>query len=317
MESRGVTEELTYYELFGLDETASVDTITEVFREISLRLKAKAPDLNEQQLASAHNLFTSVQEAYEVLRDPVKRAQYDARRKKIDEDKKEELIASSMVTSITSETIEAMATTATTTATVTATNPTDMPLKEQSNVNDVVMMVATAMVAFAVTTATDKTVEIARQEEEDAIADQIELDNFLNERTTTDSLVEASRDQIQRLLSSTNGSLHELQRNLDISNQSKSDDTNRMTPISILKTPETPRDPERRKTVTFVDPVLHILISQPASRSTSGDRSSLEVLPPNSDILRSSLPRPDEVLSFQMHLFNTPHLLSPLMITIF
>ena len=66
-------------------------------------------------------------------------------------------------------------------------------------------------------------------------------------------------------------------------------------PISILKTPETPRDP-RRKTVTFNDPVLMVLVSEPPSRSTSGDRSSLEVQPASSDVDRSSLPLLEQVL---------------------
>ena len=290
------TEEFTYYELFGLDSSATLDTITEVFRELSLRLQAKAPDLNEQQLANAHSLFASVQEAYEVLRDPEKRALYDAQRKQIDEDKKDlhtSIAATNTINSITSQTVEAMSTTAAPAPTV---NPheTGILLNEPSTVVNFVTTVATAMVTAAVSTATDKTVEMLRQEEEEAIADQIELDNFLNERMTTDALVEASRDQIQRLLGPTNDNMNILQRSLDISTQSN--ETPRMTPISILKTPETPRDPERRKTVTFNDPVLHVLVSEPASRSTSGDRSSLEVQPASSDVDRSSLPRLEQVL---------------------
>ena len=252
------TTELTYYELFGLNPTASIEAITEVFLEISARLKSKTPELNDEQLASALSLFASVEEAYNCLRDPVKRAQYDERQK-------------------------------------------IMPLHEQrvvgnGNDNDnVVTIVATALISSTLASAIELVVQ-SKQDEEDAIADQIELNNFLNENVlTTEALVEASRNQIQRLLSPLDGNVNVLQQNLDISNNQSSND--KVTPVSILKTPETPRDPERRKTVTFVDPVLSVFLSEPQSRSTSGDRSSMEVGPTSDEVQRASLPGPDAVLS--------------------
>lgn len=64
-----------YYHILGIPETADLALIKKAYRQKAFRYhpdRNKAPDANEQ--------FIAVMEAYEVLRDAVRRAEYDALR---------------------------------------------------------------------------------------------------------------------------------------------------------------------------------------------------------------------------------------------
>ncbi|MCE2519263.1 MAG: DnaJ domain-containing protein [Alphaproteobacteria bacterium] len=61
-----------YYETLGLGRDAKPDEITRAHRRLACKLH---PDLNAEP--DAEDRFKEVQEAYEVLRDPEKRAAYD------------------------------------------------------------------------------------------------------------------------------------------------------------------------------------------------------------------------------------------------
>jgi molecular chaperone DnaJ len=62
-----------YYELLGVGRSASVDEIKKQFRKLAMQYH---PDRNPGD-KSAEEMFKQVSEAYEVLSDPDKRAQYD------------------------------------------------------------------------------------------------------------------------------------------------------------------------------------------------------------------------------------------------
>src|SRR5437588_1073953 len=61
-----------YYEVLGIARTASDDEIKKAFRRLA---KQYHPDANKEQGAEAR--FIEINEAYEVLSDPQKRAAYD------------------------------------------------------------------------------------------------------------------------------------------------------------------------------------------------------------------------------------------------
>ncbi len=63
----------THYETLGIPEDAPVAAIKRAFRALALRLH---PDVNQDAAAAVQ--FASVQQAYGILNDPQKRAQYDA-----------------------------------------------------------------------------------------------------------------------------------------------------------------------------------------------------------------------------------------------
>jgi molecular chaperone DnaJ len=62
-----------YYELLGLDRSASEDEVRRAYRRMA---KDHHPDLNPED-TEADTRFKEINEAYEVLRDPQKRAMYD------------------------------------------------------------------------------------------------------------------------------------------------------------------------------------------------------------------------------------------------
>ena len=62
-----------YYEVLGVDKSASADDIKKAFRKLALKYH---PDKNPGD-KSAEEKFKEVAEAYNVLRDPEKRQKYD------------------------------------------------------------------------------------------------------------------------------------------------------------------------------------------------------------------------------------------------
>lgn len=63
-----------YYEILGVDRKASLEEIKKAYRNLA---KKYHPDLNPNNRKEAEEKFKEIAEAYEVLSDPQKRAQYD------------------------------------------------------------------------------------------------------------------------------------------------------------------------------------------------------------------------------------------------
>src|SRR6202020_3454667 len=61
-----------YYEALGVSRDASQDEIRQAYRRLAPRYH---PDVNKEP--GAEDRFKEISEAYEVLRDPEKRARYD------------------------------------------------------------------------------------------------------------------------------------------------------------------------------------------------------------------------------------------------
>ena len=68
-----MAEKRDYYEVLGVDKNADADAIKRAFRQ---QAKKNHPDLNPGDKA-AEERFKEINEAYQVLSDPQKRAQYD------------------------------------------------------------------------------------------------------------------------------------------------------------------------------------------------------------------------------------------------
>jgi molecular chaperone DnaJ len=69
-----LTEKREYYNTLGVDRGASQDEIKRAYRRLA---KKYHPDLNKENHKEAEEKFKEVSEAYEVLSDPQKRANYD------------------------------------------------------------------------------------------------------------------------------------------------------------------------------------------------------------------------------------------------
>lgn len=76
-----------YYQIIGVDSTASQDTIKHAYL---LKLKKYHPDVYSGDKAFAQAKTTDLNEAYEILKDEQKRAEYD-KKIKLNEPKKETL----------------------------------------------------------------------------------------------------------------------------------------------------------------------------------------------------------------------------------
>lgn len=63
-----------YYEILGVDKTATVEDIKKAYRKQALRWH---PDKNPNNREEAERKFKEIARAYEVLSDPVKRRRYD------------------------------------------------------------------------------------------------------------------------------------------------------------------------------------------------------------------------------------------------
>ncbi len=69
-----MSEKRDYYEVLGVDKNASEDDIKKAYKKLA---KKYHPDLNRDDPKTAEEKFKEVNEAYEVLKDPQKKAQYD------------------------------------------------------------------------------------------------------------------------------------------------------------------------------------------------------------------------------------------------
>jgi molecular chaperone DnaJ len=69
-----VPEKRDYYTVLGVDRGAAKDEIRRAYRRLA---KKHHPDLNKENQKEAEEAFKEVSEAYEVLSDPQKRANYD------------------------------------------------------------------------------------------------------------------------------------------------------------------------------------------------------------------------------------------------
>jgi molecular chaperone DnaJ len=67
-------EKRDYYDVLGIDKSASKEDISKAYRKLALKYH---PDRNPDDKAGAEEKFKEATEAYEVLSDPDKRAQYD------------------------------------------------------------------------------------------------------------------------------------------------------------------------------------------------------------------------------------------------
>jgi molecular chaperone DnaJ len=63
-----------YYEVMGLDKSASEDEIKKAYRKLAMKYH---PDRNKDNEQAAEEQFKEVKEAYECLSDPQKKARYD------------------------------------------------------------------------------------------------------------------------------------------------------------------------------------------------------------------------------------------------
>ena len=69
-----MSEKRDYYEVLGLKKGASDDEIKKAYKKLARKYH---PDLNRDDPKTAEEKFKEVNEAYDVLKDPKKKATYD------------------------------------------------------------------------------------------------------------------------------------------------------------------------------------------------------------------------------------------------
>ena len=71
--------EKNYYKILGLDNTASLEQIKKKYRSLALQFHPdKNISLSSEEKIKQEEEFKKLSEAYAVLSDPIKRAQYDS-----------------------------------------------------------------------------------------------------------------------------------------------------------------------------------------------------------------------------------------------
>ena len=69
-----MSEKRDYYEVLGVDKSADEKEIKRAYKKLARKYH---PDLNPDNPKEAEAKFKEINEAYDVLKDPKKRAQYD------------------------------------------------------------------------------------------------------------------------------------------------------------------------------------------------------------------------------------------------
>ena len=69
-----MSEKRDYYEVLGVDKNASEADLKKAYKKMARKYH---PDLNRDDPKTAEAKFKEVNEAYDVLKDPQKKAQYD------------------------------------------------------------------------------------------------------------------------------------------------------------------------------------------------------------------------------------------------
>ena len=69
-----MSEKRDYYEVLGVQKGASEDEIKKAYKKLARKYH---PDLNRDDPKAAEEKFKEVNEAYDVLKDPQKKAAYD------------------------------------------------------------------------------------------------------------------------------------------------------------------------------------------------------------------------------------------------
>ncbi|CAG9322524.1 unnamed protein product [Blepharisma stoltei] len=75
-----MVSKIDYYELLGIDSSATQDEIKAAYRKQAL---VWHPDKNQDKIEEAHEMFKVIKEAYEVLSDPQERSWYDSHKSEI------------------------------------------------------------------------------------------------------------------------------------------------------------------------------------------------------------------------------------------
>ncbi|KAK8835181.1 hypothetical protein M9Y10_013375 [Tritrichomonas musculus] len=76
-DSSAIHDRTDYYELFGVEETATQDQLKKAYRKAAMRWH---PDRNHDNITEATRVFQIIEHAYSILSDPHERAWYDGHR---------------------------------------------------------------------------------------------------------------------------------------------------------------------------------------------------------------------------------------------
>ena len=67
------------YEILGVETSCSSEEVKRAYKRLALKIAQINSDVSDAARAEARELFRAVSTAYEVLRDDLKRAEYDAK----------------------------------------------------------------------------------------------------------------------------------------------------------------------------------------------------------------------------------------------